>query len=112
MSRRATLRSSRDFRAVYRGGARARRDGVTVWALRSEPAAPTRLGLAVRSGAMTAVTRNRVRRRIRAIVDAYEPAPGYDIVVAAETAELAGRTFQQTEADVTASLAAAGVGRR
>lgn len=89
-------------------GRRARRDGLTVWAAPSDESAVTRLGLAVPAGGVSAVARNRVRRRIRAIVARYDAAPGFDVVVRAdETAT--GKTFQELTTDLGSALEAVGV---
>lgn len=67
--------------------------------------------MAVRAARVTAVARNKVRRRIRAIVRAYEAPPGFDVVIAAD-ADALGRTFQQLQDDLGAALRAAGVAPR
>lgn len=105
---RASLTSGREFRRVYRSGERVREDGVTVWAARREDGADARLGMAIRAGVGTAVERNRLRRRMRAIFRAYEPEPGRDVVVQA-TGEAAGRNFQELTTVLGLALARAGV---
>ena len=67
--------------------------------------------MAVRSGQIGAVARNKVRRRLRSIVDDYGAAPGFDVVVAADR-EATGKTFQQLEQHVTEALDRAGVARQ
>ena len=65
MQRRHRLTRSRDFEAVYRHGRSAStRFLVLYWFPRDEEGEP-RLGLAVPRGVGTAVTRNRVKRRLR-----------------------------------------------
>jgi ribonuclease P protein component len=44
--------------------------------------APSRLGMSVRAGALGAVGRNRIRRRLRAAFLVSAP-PGYDVIVQA-----------------------------
>ena len=105
---RASISSARDFRRVHRTGTRSRIDGITVWAAARPDEGPSRLGMSVRATVGTAVERNRLRRRLREIFRALEPAPGRDIVVAA-TKEAAGRNFQELQTVVSKALAKAGV---
>jgi ribonuclease P protein component len=65
--------------------------------------------MAIRAEAGTAVVRNRLRRRIRAIVAAYQPVAGRDVVVQA-TREAAGRNFQELSVNLSTALGRAGVG--
>lgn len=104
------LRSSKDHERVRRAGRRARRDGLTVFvAPAPEPAAPARLGLAVR--ARRAVRRNRVKRRLRAAFGRCAPPAGIDVVVSA-SGELAEVDFQELVDHLCAALRAAlGEGR-
>ena len=79
-----------------------------MWAAPALTSAPTRLGLAVPSGAGRAVTRNRLRRRLREIVRAYGPGDGMDVVIRADKSA-AGRNFQELDEVVVAALGQAGV---
>ena len=108
MTKRLSLRTAREFSRVYRSGRRARVDGVTVWAAPALGPAPTRLGLAVPAGTGRAVTRNRLRRRLREIVRAYAPGDGLDVVIRADR-EAAGRNFQELDEVVVAALEQVGV---
>jgi ribonuclease P protein component len=86
-------------------------DGVTVWAAPTEAAEAadaTRLGLSIRSSVGSAVQRNKLRRRVRAIFSAYDPAPGRDVVVQA-TSEAAGRNFQELSEALGLAFQRAGV---
>lgn len=106
---RGSIARSRDFQRVFSTGRRARRDGIVVWAApATDPAASSRLGLAVRRSAGNAVTRNRIRRRLRAAFAQSHPVPGYDVVARGEL-EVAGRNFQEVRKDLAAALRAAGV---
>ena len=67
--------------------------------------------MAIRATAASAVDRNRLRRRTREIVRAFDPAPGNDVVVAA-TREAAGKNFQDLSSALVTALEKAGVGRR
>lgn len=94
---------------MYRSGRRARVDGVTVWAAPGPtPSHTARLGLTVPAGAGRAVTRNRLRRRLREIFRAYAPEDGLDVVIRADR-EASGRNFQQLDEVVGVALEQAGV---
>ena len=69
MERRQRLSRSRDFDAVYRQGRSVSTRSVTLhWFAREDDAdGPPRLGLAVPRAVGTAVTRNRVKRQLRAV---------------------------------------------
>jgi len=67
--------------------------------------------MSIRATTGTSVERNRLRRRIREIFRAYDPAPGSDVVLAA-TREATGRNFQDLQAHLRSALERAGVGRR
>lgn len=95
------LRRSADFTHVVRGGVRAGRPSVVVHArVRDEtpdPARTARVGFVVSKAIGNAVTRNRVKRRLRALVRdrVADVDPQVDWVVralapAAHTPELAG----------------------
>jgi ribonuclease P protein component len=106
---RGSIARSRDFRRVFATGTRARRDGLTVWsAAAPDRQAPSRLGLAVRRGSGNAVTRNRIKRRLRAAFAEAAPAPGFDVVARADT-ELTGKNYQQVRDALRAALTATGV---
>jgi ribonuclease P protein component len=68
VQRRYRLSRSRDFDAVYRHGRSvSTRYLVLYWFPHEEDAGDPRLGLAVPKGAGSAVTRNRIKRRLREI---------------------------------------------
>jgi ribonuclease P protein component len=102
-----SLSAKSHFRTVFKEGRRARSDGVTVWALAAHGRAETRLGLAVGTGTGGAVVRNRIRRRLRALVRAL-PLGGVDLIVRADgrAAEL---SFQELGEHLVAALAAVGL---
>jgi ribonuclease P protein component len=96
------------FSTVFTDGRRARSDGITVWILPRAKGYPTHLGLAVSARAGGAVGRNRLRRRLRALVrEASIPA---DVVISAgrEAMEL---SFQELGSRLNRALATAGVSR-
>jgi ribonuclease P protein component len=108
---RGSIARSRDFRTVFARGRRARSDGLTVWALPTSNPGASRLGLAVRRGAGNAVTRNRIKRRIRHAFADSRPVEGFDVVARADT-EAAGKNYQQVRDDLRQALADAGVETR
>lgn len=73
------LRRSRDFEAVMRHGKRARGSAIHL-AARPNELPYSRVGYAVSRRVGTAVTRNRVKRRLREIVRELPILPGFDIV--------------------------------
>ncbi len=75
------LRRSRDFQRLYAGGRKLVLDGLTVYvARREDPSLPARLGLSVPASSLTAVARNRVKRRLRAAF-AHCGVAGVDVVL-------------------------------
>lgn len=84
------LRTGADFSAVTRGGARAGSRVLVVHANQTDPQAvrPPRVGFVVSKAVGSAVLRNRVKRRLRALVAARLPALplGVDLVVRAQPA--------------------------
>lgn len=58
------------------------------------PAGPPRLGLLVSKSCGTAVTRNRIKRRLRAAADTVELQPGTDYVIIA-TKQVAEAPYEQ-----------------
>lgn len=74
-----------DFRAAVRRGRRITTTHVVLHVLDRDTALPTRFGFIVSKGVGTAVTRNRVRRRLRAVGHELLPslANGRDVVIRA-----------------------------
>ena len=109
------LRRSADFAAVIRGGRRAGRGTVVVHLLLEEPAQASmaRAGFVVSKAVGNAVVRNRVRRRLRHLVQPLltELDPGAAIVVRALPPP-AGATFGVLAGDLEAALTAARRPRR
>ena len=77
-----SLRNSRDFRRVLSDGKRRRVGGITIVGSPG-PATSPRLGLVVSKSCGSAVTRNRIKRRLRAAVGETELQPGNDYVIIA-----------------------------
>jgi ribonuclease P protein component len=108
------LRRSNDFAAAVRGGRRAGRGTVVVHLLFDEPApagssdSPARAGFVVSKAVGNAVTRNKVRRRLRHLVrDRLGALPaGTSLVVRAQPAAAAA-SAETLGIDLDAALAAA-----
>jgi ribonuclease P protein component len=77
-----SLRSSRDFRRVLSDGKRRRKGGIVVVSSPGQAGTP-RLGLLVSKRCGTAVTRNRIKRRLRSAAQDLEFQPGTDYVIIA-----------------------------
>lgn len=76
------LRKSHEFRDVRMRGRRVSDRLLTMGVAESE-AGTTRFGLAVSKRVGGAVTRNRVKRRLRECLSSLETLPGYNVVVSA-----------------------------
>jgi ribonuclease P protein component len=108
------LRRSNDFAATVRGGRRAGRGTVVVHVLLDEPVqagssdSPARAGFVVSKAVGNAVTRNKVRRRLRHLVrDRLGALPaGTSLVVRAQPAAAAA-SAETLGIDLDAALAAA-----
>ena len=104
------LRRSTDFAAAIRGGRRSRRGTVVVHLLLEKPvhAFPARAGFVVSKAVGGAVTRNKVRRRLRHLVRSRlaELSPGARLVVRA-LPDAASASYETLRADLDAALAAA-----
>ena len=92
-----------DFRAVLGDGVRSGDRGLTVHVRRT--GAEARLGLVVK--ASTAVTRNRVKRRLRAAAREAGLATGSDVVIRADE-RAAGKDFQEMVATIRGAIEGAG----
>ncbi|MFN2452394.1 MAG: ribonuclease P protein component [Candidatus Dormibacteria bacterium] len=102
MSSRHRLTARRQFAAVLAGRTAARSGHVKI-SVAANGGLPMRAGFALR-GIRTAVLRNRLRRRLRAVVGERAPlCDGVDVVVAAG-AEAAGQSFGELSADVVSCL--------
>ena len=102
-----SLSAKRQFLDVFAEGRRARSDGLTVWALPRCGMTGMRLGLAIPTASGGAASRNRIRRRLRALVRALPPQ-GADIVIRADSSAMA-LSFQELALHVRAGLEGTGV---
>lgn len=106
----ASLTRRGDFRRVYDEGKRTRRNGVGIAAYARGDDAPARVGYSVTRSAGPAVTRNRIKRRLRAAAGTLEVAPGYDVVVSGG-ADIVRMDFQILVEKLRAGMAGLGVAR-
>lgn len=81
-ARQMRLRRPEEFRACYQRG-RMFKSSVAVLHVLPNGESITRVGFSVSKRLGKAVQRNLVRRRLRAIIEGYQLAPGYDVVIAA-----------------------------
>ena len=75
-----SLRSPRDFRRVLKDGIRRRSGGVVMVRCSGQPGV-SRVGLVVSKSTGDAVTRNRIKRRLRHSLRAVQLKPGTDYVI-------------------------------
>ena len=95
----SSLNKDRQFRRLYKKGASAVRPCLVVYA-RENRSEENHLGFTVTAKVGKAVTRNRVRRRLREIDRLHETElkPGYDLVVVAR-ARAAGVVYARLETE-------------
>ena len=109
------LRRSTDFAAAVRGGRRAGRNSVVVHLLIDEPAqaSTARAGFVVSKAVGNAVTRNKVRRRLRHLVrPRLADLPEGSLLVVRALPASASASFETLGTDLDAALAAARSPRR
>ena len=105
MEKRFRLRKSGDFRLVRSAG-RSWAHPLLVLYARPNGLDQTRVGFAVSKRIGNAVTRNRVRRRLREGVRSLPLRPGWDVVISAKAAA-AGADFHELREAVADLLARA-----
>lgn len=106
------LRTPADFTTVIRGGSKAARRSVVLHRRRAGDAQPGRAGLIVSRAVGNAVTRNLVKRRLRALISSHwSDDPHADVVVRALPAA-AGLSWDELSADVDSAWRRAARGRR
>lgn len=103
------LRNPREFSFVYSKGTPYFGRYVVVSALPTGKAV-SRVGFAVSKKLGTAVTRNKVRRRLKAIVQELKDqfSPGYDVVIGAKRSAV-GASFAQLNRDLRCTLEKSGL---
>ena len=109
------LRRGTDFAAAVRGGRRAGRNTVVVHLLIDEPAqaSTARAGFVVSKSVGNAVTRNKVRRRLRHLVrPRLTDLPDGTVLVVRALPSSATASFESLGADLDAALTAARSPRR
>ncbi|MFC4334156.1 ribonuclease P protein component [Salininema proteolyticum] len=115
LSRSSRLHRPPDFARVFKQGSRAARGGVVIhWLTRSADAepAPVRAGFVVSKKVGNAVVRNRVKRRLRALVaERLGDWPPADVVVRA-TPAAAERTWEALGADLDSAAKSAAAKKR
>ena len=79
-----SLRSSQDFRRVLSNGKRQRQGAIVLVRSPGRPG-PPRLGLVVSKSSGNAVTRNRIKRRLRHATAGLRLQPGMDYVIIANS---------------------------
>ena len=82
------VRDRATFASLRREGRRSRRGPLTVTYLPAEPGTPPRVAYAIGTTVGSAVARNRLRRRLRALVATAELAPGAYLIGAGPAASL------------------------
>ena len=99
----STLNRDRLFRRAYNKGVSAVESCLVVYA-RANRSGANRLGFTVTSKVGKAVTRNRVRRRLREIYRLHEDGlkPGFDLVIVART-RAAKVSYQRLESEFLAA---------
>ena len=98
MDRQCTLKKNSGFRRLYSSGKSAVNSYVVVYCRRNREKT-NRLGYTVSTKLGHAVTRNRIRRRLREIyrLNSHRLKPGYDIVVVARS-RCVGAEYKKLEA--------------
>lgn len=99
------IRDRTTFSALRRDGHRSRRGPITVTFLPGDPTTPPRVAYAIGTRVGSAAARNRLRRRLRALVATAELEPGAYLIAAGPAAS--GLGHQALAAALTEALQAA-----
>jgi ribonuclease P protein component len=97
-----SLRGAGDFRRVLSAGERRRDGGIVLITAPGRPG-PPRVGLVVSKSSGDAVTRNRIKRRLRHAIAGKVLQPGMDYVIIASR-EVEGARFADIESWLAAAL--------
>lgn len=97
------IRATREFRAVIRGGEKVSSKNLSLF-IRRHPGPGRRLGLAIAGRLGGAVSRNRIKRRLREYIRLHRDrmAQGLDLVIVAhrDLSEVDPETFQAIVGDL------------
>ena len=107
MSAVGRLTKPAQFALVFRDG-RGRADDLLVLKALPNGLSETRVGISVSRRVGNAVTRNRVKRRLRESVRQAEIAPGWDVLIIART-PVGGAGYRQVSEALAKLLARAGL---
>lgn len=103
------MRRSADFQQTVRRGARGGRDTLVVHLTTTTDPGPPAVGLVVSKAVGNAVTRNRVKRRLRALVTArLDGLPDGALVVVRAQPAAAGASSDELGRDLDGAFATAG----
>ena len=103
LSKAQRLRSSSGFAQTVRRGVKAGRPTVVVHAFNTHAPTPTQVGFVVDKHVGTAVTRNRVKRRLRHLVAARLATSPEGLLVVVRATPLAASLPHQVPGDLSAS---------
>jgi len=100
--------TTRDFDRLFRDPSRRQRSSHFLVLARPGPAGGLRWGISIKTRLGNAVTRNRIRRRVREALRQATPAlpAGWDLVVQPRSGEVATRTFATLSRELQELLAA------
>ena len=104
-----TLKKNHEFRRLYAKGNSAAAPTLVVYCRKTKRTS-NRIGFTVSNKVGNAVTRNRIRRRLREIYRLHEPEfqTGYDIVIVARM-RAAGADYHRLERELLRSLQKLGI---
>jgi ribonuclease P protein component len=105
------IRDRSSFEAVRRSRRRVRRGPITITSVPGTPGVPPQVGYAIGRKVGGAVVRNRLRRRLRAIVADLAPQLGPGVHLIGVAAPAASLSFHELRAAVAEALRAMGEGR-
>ncbi|HEX2240043.1 MAG TPA: ribonuclease P protein component [Actinomycetota bacterium] len=100
------ISNSRDVTRVYELGRRARKDGVVAIAASRPEGGEARAALAVPARVGSAPVRNRIRRRLRAVLREWDLPAGFDVVLQADSS-VAEADYQELVNNVKAAVTSA-----
>jgi ribonuclease P protein component len=111
VTRNRSLSGRRAFRRVRSEGRLAGFGPITVYGVRASEGRAGRVGLSVNGRRLTAVERNRIRRRVRAACGRFELPEGFDFVIRAG-AEAGDLDFQKLVSSLSKAFHRVATSRR